>query len=71
MTTTSILVCILAAPFLTAFAIFLAGWVVGFIVATILAGQDADFGGVYNPVRYYRQMVQLQASPWSLLSPEL
>ena len=53
------------------FAIFLAGWVVGFIAATILAGQDADFGGVYNPVRYYRQMVQLQASPWSLLSPEL
>ena len=53
------------------FAIFLAGWVVGFIAATILAGQDADFGGVYNPVRYYRQMVQLQASPWSLLSPDL
>ena len=53
------------------FAIFLAGWVVGFIAATILAGQDADFGGVYNPVRYYRQMVHLPASPWSLLSPDL
>ena len=53
------------------FAVFLAGWVVGFIVATVLAGQDADLGGTYNPVRYYRQLVQLQASPWALLSPEL
>ncbi len=52
-------------------AIFLAGWVVGFIAATVLAGMDDDFGGVYNPVRYYKQLVQLQASPWSLLSPDL
>ena len=44
---------------------------VGFIAATVLAGMDDDFGGVYNPVRYYKQLVQLQASPWSLLSPDL
>ena len=52
-------------------AIFIAGWVVGFIAATVLAGMDDGFGGVYNPVAYYKQLVQLQASPWSLLSPDL
>ncbi len=52
-------------------AIFAAGFVVGFIVATMMASMDEDFGGVYNPVRYYRQLVPLQASSWSLLSPDL
>ncbi len=52
-------------------AIFMAGFVVGFIVATTMASMGEECGGVYNPVRYYKRLVQLQASPWSLLSPEL
>ena len=53
------------------FAMFLAGFIVGVLVALVLAGGDDCGGAVYSPVRYYRMLSQMQDSPWPLFSPEL
>ena len=53
------------------FAMFLAGFVVGALLASVAAGLDDCGGAVYSPVRYYRMLSQMQDSPWALLAPEL
>jgi len=53
------------------FAMFLAGFVVGALLASVAAGLDDCGGAVYSPVRYYRMLSQMQDSPWALFSPEL
>ena len=53
------------------FAIFLAGFVVGALLASVAAGLDDCGGAAYSPVRYYRMLSQMQDSPWALLAPEL
>ena len=53
------------------FAMFLAGFLVGVLVASVLAGVDDCGGAAYSPVRYYSMLSQMQDSPWALLAPEL
>ena len=53
------------------FAMFLAGFVVGALLASVAAGLDDCGGAVYSPVRYYRMLSQMQDSPWALFAPEL
>ena len=53
------------------FAMFLAGILVGALLASVAAGLDDCGGAVYSPVRYYRMLSQMQDSPWALLAPEL
>ena len=48
--------------------------VFGMILGFLLGSMAQDFGDdeyLYNPVRFYRQLKQLQSSPWLWLSPEL
>ena len=52
-------------------AMFLAGIIVGALVASVLAGLDDCGGAVWSPVRYYRLLGRMQDSPWAMLSPEL
>ena len=52
-------------------AMFLAGFIVGALLASVAAGLDDCGGAVYSPVRYHRMMSQMQDSPWALLSPQL
>ena len=51
-------------------AMFLAGFIVGVLVASVRAGVDECGGAVHSPVRCYRMLSQMQDSPWVLFSPE-